>query len=255
MYHYSEGETPTIINTGGGYGNNDGWGNSAWWIIIALALFGGGFGGYGGFGGRGGLGNAGSEVLGYELGKVATTNDIASGFNNSAVLSSLNDQKLAVANGFANVQSTLCQGFNGVNTAILQSNNAMERGVAQTNFNLANGLNGISQQIGNCCCDVKSILLENRYLNEKQTCDIITNQTAVGQRVIDYLVNKENQNLRDENFALRLSASQEKQNNYLVDRITPCAKPAYLVCNPNTGLTYPAGYGNFGFNCCGNGIV
>lgn len=232
MYHYTEGETPTIINTGSGYGNNDGWGNSAWWIIIALALFGGGFGGYGGFGGRGGLGNAGNEVLGYELGKVATTNDIASGFNNSAVLGSLNDQKLAVANGFANVQSTLCQGFNGVNTAILQSNNAMERGIAQTNFNLANGLNGITQQIGNCCCDVKSILLENRYLNEKQTCDIITNQTAVGQRVIDYLVNKENQNLRDENFALRLAASQERQNNYLVNQIKPCPIPSFTVPNP-----------------------
>ena len=75
-------------NDRGGFGFGGDW---SWWIIILL-IFGWGNGGFGGFGnGIGGGGN----MLGYELGKVATTNDVASGFNNSAVLSSLNDTSLS----------------------------------------------------------------------------------------------------------------------------------------------------------------
>ena len=80
---YFEGEIPTVV-TGNGYGNGSGmWGGDGIWAILLLALLGnGGFGrGYGLGGGYGGS----SEFVGYELGKVATTNDVASGFNNSAV--------------------------------------------------------------------------------------------------------------------------------------------------------------------------
>lgn len=68
--------------------------------------------------------------MGYELGKLATTNDVASGFANSASLASLNDLKL----GQAGIQQTLCQGFSGVNTTILQSNNATQREIANIGF-------------------------------------------------------------------------------------------------------------------------
>lgn len=234
---YFEGEVP-IVTTGNGYGNNGGFfGNDGIWAILLLALLGFGRGGYG----LGGGGSAGSEFVGYELGKTATQADIASGFNNSAVLSSLNDLKLGQANGFANVQQTLCQGFSGVNTAILQSANATERGFATLGYNLAN-----------CCCDIKGAIADAKYANEKQTYDIVVNQNNNTQRIIDYLTTKENQNLRDENFALRLSASQAKQNAYLLNEIKPCPIPAYITCNPNTGLTYPQGYTNtnFGGNGC-----
>lgn len=32
--------------------------------------------------------------------------------------------------------------------------------------------------------------------------------------------------------ALRLKASQEAQNNYLVNELKPCPIPAYITCNP-----------------------
>ena len=99
--------------------DNGMFGDSAWWIIILLIF--GWFGGWGNGGGFG-SGNGGGFMGGYDLGKVATTNDVAVGFNNSAVLSSLNDLKL----GQSGIQQSLCQGFNGVNTEILQAANGTQ---------------------------------------------------------------------------------------------------------------------------------
>ena len=46
--------------------------------------------------------------------------------------------------------------------------------------------------------------------------------------------------------SLRLAASQERQNSYLIDQLKPCPIPAYITCNPyqSYGFTYPN-------NCCG----
>lgn len=64
---------------------------------------------------------------------------------------------------------------------------------------------------------------------------------SVGDRVIDYLSNQETQRLRDENNALRLSASQVAQNNYLVSQLGPKTPiPAYL-CNPCTPVNTGCG--------------
>lgn len=57
----------------------------------------------------------------------------------------------------------------------------------------------------------------------------------LGDRIIDYMSNQQTQNLRDENFALKLAASQQAQNNYLVNQIRPCPIPAYPACNPWAG--------------------
>lgn len=202
-------------DSGNGYGNGMFGGDwMAIWFILAFL----------GFGGNGGWGfgnNGGNNMLGYELGKAATQADVASGFNNSAVLNNLNDIKLGQQTGFAGVQQTLCQGFSGVN-----------------------------QAIRDCCCETKMIAMENRYLNEKQTCDIINAVNAGNQRIIDWLNCKENQDLRDQVLNYKFRESQSQQNAYLIDQIIPRARPAYAACNPNTGLF---GFNNFGNGCCGNG--
>jgi hypothetical protein len=52
------------------------------------------------------------------------------------------------------------------------------------------------------------------------------------------------QALRDENFALRLQASQAKQNEFLISRLgEKCPEPAYIV-QPPQQVTFPT-------NCCG----
>ena len=91
------------------------------------------------------------------------------------------------------------------------------------------------------------------------TRDIIENANANYRAIHEELVaNKlEMKNDRiaeqqNEINALRLAASQEKQNNYLVDQLAPkCPIPAFLTCNPYTGQTYTNGYGygNCGCGC------
>jgi hypothetical protein len=194
-----------------GYGNNCGWGGDGWWILLLLLC------GWGN--GNGWAGNGGNNMLGYELGRVATTNDVASGFSTSAIMGNINDIMLTQQSGFANVQQTLCQGFNGVN-----------------------------QAIGDCCCRTQSAIADVKYANERNTCDIIQAGNANTQRILDYLNCQEMNNLRNENQTLRLQASQSAQNAYLIDQLRPTARPAYITCSP-----FDSAYGNGRFGGRGNG--
>lgn len=191
-----------------GYGNNCGWGGDGWWILLLL-LCGWGNGGW----------NNGGNNMNYELGRVATTNDVASGFSTSTIMANQRDSQLEMTSGFANVQQTLCQGFNGIN-----------------------------QSISDCCCRTQAAIADVKYANERNTCDIIQAGNANTQRIIDYLNCQEMNNLRNENQTLRLQASQSAQNAYLIDQLRPTARPAYITCSP---FDTAYGYGRNGG--CGNG--
>ena len=137
---YFEGEVPVVTT-----GNNNGmWGGDGIWAILLLALLGnGGFGGYG----RGaGFGGGYGEALGYELGKVATTNDVASGFNNSAVLSSLNDIKLTQASNL----NFINQGFSGLNTQIQAGFAGVDNAICTLGYQNQAGFNSLAHQISDC---------------------------------------------------------------------------------------------------------
>lgn len=188
---------------GYGYGGFGGFGDGAWWIIILLLAGWGNNGGFGGFGG--GNGN-----LAFDLGKLATTNDVASGFNNSAVLSSLNDLKL----GQAGLQQTLCQGFNGINTSILTSTN------------------DISRQIGDCCCTTQRAIDGINYNLAKSTCDIVNSQNQNTQRIIDMYTGDKIASLQADKAALTAQLSQNAQTRTLIDTLRPVAQPAYITCSP-----------------------
>jgi hypothetical protein len=193
MSEFSEGMAvgQSIGNNGTGAG---GW-NDGWWILLLL-LCGWGNGNWSGNGG-------GNQMVGYELGRVATTNDVASGFSTSTIMSNINDIMLSQQAGFAGVQQTMCQGFSGLN-----------------------------QAIGDCCCQTQRSIDSVKYEMARNTCDIIQSGKDNTQRIIDYLNCKENQELRDQNFALRLQASQSAQNAYLIDQLRPTARPAYITCSP-----------------------
>lgn len=224
-----------------GYNNGFGFGGDWIWAIILLALLGNGGWGFGG-GGNGGFMN-------YEIGRLATTNDVAMGFNNSAVLSSLNDIKL----GQAQAINYNNQGFAGLNTALLQGFHNVDNAICTLGYQNQQGFNGIANQIASCCCDVKTELMQNRFLNEKQTCDLIVNQNANTQRIIDFMTSEKIAGLQAENAGLKAQISNDKQSAYLLNELKPCPIPAYLTCNPNApyGLGYGVGFGN---NCgCGCG--
>lgn len=227
-----------------GYGNGFFGGDWAWIIILAL-LFGWGNNGNG-FGG--GFGGGNGFLGGYDIGKLATTNDVAVGFNNSAVLNNLNDLKL----GQAGIQQTLCQGFNGVNSAI--STNGYETRLA---------VNGLSSQLANCCCDIQRGIDSVNYNMATNTCtitnainnatrDIVDNQNANYRAIHDELVankieakNDRIAELTQQVTALQFAASQQAQNAFitanqeaqtaeLIRRLgRDVPSPAFLVPNPN----------------------
>ena len=211
----------------GGYGNGFFGGDWAWIIILAL-LFGWGNNGNG-FGG--GFGGGNGFLGGYDIGKLATTNDVAVGFNNSAVLSSLNDLKL----GQAGLQQTLCQGFNGVNTSILTSTNAVQ------------------SQLAGCCCDLARSIDGVNYNMAKNTSDIIQANNANTQRIIDTLTQNEITSLRTELQSAQLQLSNFSQTQNIVNQLRPCPVPAYITCSPYTSYNFnPYNYNNCGCGCgCG----
>ena len=239
---YSEGGGLTASDVAllTGNGNNGGFGgngDNAWWIILFLIFgLGNGFGGrgFGGYGG-GGSGAADNYVLATDF---ATIERKLDGINNGICDSTfaLNN---TVTNGFANVQQTLCQGFNGTNTAIYQNG-----------FNTERGLWNVSSQIADCCCTTQRSIDQVNYNTAMNTnaiqqsmCnntrDIIEATNANFRALHDEIVanrmedkNAQIQAQQNEINALRLAASQEKQNRYLVNELRPCPVPAYITCNP-----------------------
>lgn len=264
-------------------GNGGGWGCGMWPWMMGAGMgmgFGGGWG-YGGIGewipllflaGIFGWGNGGWGGNG--RGDYATQADLAAGFNNSAVLNKINDITIGQANainynnqGFAGLNTAVMQGFHGVDNAICTLGyqnqtavNGLSRqmaecccdtraaikdvgtGIERTGWNL-------SKQISDCCCDLEKMNMQNRFDNAQTANGTLMAIDKLGDRIIGYMNDKEQQNLRDEVQAYRLAASQAKQNEYLIGQLRPCPVPAYITCNP-----YAASYG-FGQNYGGCGCA
>ena len=248
MDNYSDGLASGLA-IGQSNANNGGWGNGAWgaewlWIIVLFALLGGNRWGWGGFGGGGNdccCGNA----LGYELGKVATSNDVAVGFAQNATLNSLNDLKL----GQAGIQQTLCQGFGGINTAI-----------AQNGYETRLAVNDLGYRLQDCCCQTQRAIDGVNYNMAKNACDVTnaihtsTRDIIDAQRdgtnaILNFLTQDKIATLQAENQSLKFQASQTAQNAFitanqeaqtaeLIRRLgRDCPVPAYVVPNPNCCYT------------------
>lgn len=255
-----------VLSGNTGNRNNDGmFGDNAWWIIVLL-LFGWGRNGFGGgYGGNGGVGE--NYVLATDF---ATIERKLDGINNGIC-----DATFALNNnlttGFANVQQTLCQGFSGVNTALVQSGYETRLGINGLSSQLANCCCDIRQQIADCCCATQRGIDAVNYNMATNTCavtnaintgirDIVDNQNANYRALHDEIVANriEDKNAQitaqqNEINALRLKASQEAQNNYLISQLKPCPDPAYIVPNPNCCYNYAVNGFGYGNSCgCGN---
>lgn len=229
---------------------NNGWGNGFGgdWLalLVILALF--GWGGNGnGFGGGFGGGNN----LAYELGKVATTNDVASGFNNSAVLNSLNDIKLTQASNL----NFINQGFAGLNTQLLSGFHGVDNAICTLGYQNQQGFNTLAHQISDCCCATQRAIDGVNYNMAKNTCDIIQANTANTQRVLDFLTSEKICGLQSENASLKAQISNDRQTRTIVNELRDgCPVPAYLTCNPKApyGFGYGFPYGSNGCSGCGS---
>lgn len=233
---------------GNGYGNGNGFFGNDWaWIVILLLFgYGRGFGGFGGGYGTSGVGE--NYVLATDFANIERKID---GVNNG-LCDGFYAQNTNMLNGFAGVQQTLCQGFSGIDRSIAnlgyqqaQCCCDIKGGIKDVAYGNEKNAWNISKQISDCCCDLEKMNMQNRFDAQAYNCNTLQAIDKVGDRIIDYLANEKTQALRDENFALRLSASQAKQNELLLDKLSPCPSPAYVVPNPNCC------YQPVSFNTCG----
>lgn len=161
-------------------------------------------------------------------------------------------------NGFAQQQSTMCQGFSGVTAAINASENDITRQLSsmaadqaacccQTQREIERGFCDLNYNLATQSCDTRRTVTD-------ATRDIIDNQNANTRSILDFLTQDKIATLTAENQNLRLAASQAAQNNYIVNELKQCPKPAYVVPNPYCGCGNYQTFGGFGGynNGCGN---
>ena len=229
---------PLVANIDGN-GNNNGWGaDGGWWILIILfAIFGWGGNGFG-WGGNNGRD-------GYPC---ATQADVRAAVDQQTLISKLDQQTYGLSSTFTSLNDNLNSNFRGIDNAI-----------CTLGYQNQQGFNEVAHQISDCCCTTQRAIdgvnynlatqtnaIQNAMCNN--TRDIIDNQNANTRSILDFLVNDKIASLQTENQNLKLQASQFAQNQYLVNELRPCAKPAYITCSP-----FQSAYG-FGLNnncgCC-----
>lgn len=263
----------------GGFGNS--WGGDWGWIILLLLLAGNG--GWGmGFGG--GFGGAGNMMLGYDFPWILTgQQNINSNTNNGFRDAMLNDGITSIRDGIGNLSTQLCNGFAGVNATVnATAANAETAANARAIANMQQ-LYGLSSQFADCCCENRLGIADLKYTVATENCadraalsdgirDVIANQTAGVQRILDKLCDQElqaerrdNANLRSELMYARGQASQIEQTaalragqqaavNSLVSELRSCPIPAQPVYGnqPIFQCSGPA-WNNSGCGCgCGN---
>jgi hypothetical protein len=200
-------------------------------LIVVAGLFGGGWG-FGGFGGSRG-------------GSPATQADLSAGFANSEIMSDLNDIIL----GQAQMQNFINQGFSGVNQSLNTGFAGINNAICTLGYNQATLVNGLSRELAECCCSTKGAIADLKYANERQTCDIINAINAGNQRLVDIYTNDKIETLNRKLSTAEAQLSNNAQSRYIVDtvldKLSPCPKPAYLTPNPNCCYNYavPTGCG------------
>ena len=237
-------------STNGGGSNNGGmFGNDWAWIVILLLFGWGGRGFGGGFGGNygGGSGVGENYVLATDF---ATIERKLDGINNGICDATFQLTNTLNSN-FRNVDNAICtlgyqalQNTNAIQTQLANCCCDIQGGIKDVAYGNERNSWNISKQISDCCCDLEKMNMQNRFDAQAYNCNTLQAIDKVGDRIIDYLANEKTQALRDENFALRLSASQAQQNAYLISQLgEKCPEPAYIV-QPPQQVTFPT-------NCCG----
>ena len=236
--------------TGNNNGNGNGMFGDNWaWIIVLFLIF--AWGGFGnGFGRSNGSGAMDNYVLASDFATIQR--QLSDGFGD------LTAQSRYIQNG-------LCDGFYAMNTSLLNGFAGVNNAIMTNGYETRNAINNVSSQLANCCCSLEKGQMETNYLNAQNTCalqntmnmntrDIVDTVNANYRALHDEIVanriedkNAQIQAQQNEINALRLSASQAKQNAYLINELKPCPSPSYIVPNPNCCYNY--GVTNYG-NCC-----
>ena len=210
-------------------GTEDGFfgGANGWWIILLFMFCGWGNGGWGG-------NRTGTENV---------RDAVAYGFD-------INN----LENGVRGLEHGICDGFYDMNTSLLTGFGNVAMGNMQNTNAIMGRLSDMAAQSAACCCETQRLvergLCEVNYniltqANATNTNiasaarDIIENNNNGVRSILDFLTQDKIATLQAENQALRLTASQQAQNAFLIDQLgTKAPIPAYVVANPYTSYGY-----------------
>jgi hypothetical protein len=276
---------PTAYPMQGGNGFGNGFGNDWGWIILLLLFADGGWGN--GFGGGFGGGFANYEFPWLFNGQQGINNNVSDGFRDAQ----LHDSVTSVRDGISalstqlcgccgDIQNSLCNGFNGVTSAVNGAQNALaqqmytnqiadlERSYAAQTAQTA-GMNNLAMGLQNCCCENRAATADLKYTVATEACadraaisdalkDVITNQTASTQRILDQLCQDKIDAKNDEIAQLRqqlnmadLRASQTAQNAFISQGFTNEVDALYNRLNSCPVPTTPV-YGRTPIFTCNN---
>lgn len=250
----SDGIVP-VMEVGTNNGNGNGMFGDNWaWIIVLFLIF--AWGGYGNGFGR----NNGSVADNYVLASDFATiqRQLSDGFGD------LTAQSRYIQNG-------LCDGFYAMNTSLLNGFAGVNNSIMTNGYETRNAINNLSSDLASCCCNLRSDIQGVNYNLATNTCalqntmnmntrDIVdtvnANYRALHDEIVANKLEMKNDRIaeqQNEINALRLKASQEAQNAYLLSELKPCPQPSYVVNGP-TPVNFPTNCCNTfsGFNNCGN---
>ncbi|MBR5227530.1 MAG: hypothetical protein IKV94_02725 [Clostridia bacterium] len=275
---------PMMAGNNGGGNGGFGWGSEAIWLIVLLALIWGNNGnGNGGF-----FGNGNSFDNGYAWlsnGQKDIMNQTSDGFNSlhlSNQMEGVRDGIYSLSNQLCNccsdMQQTVSGGFaNAESSANARQIANMQQAFA-TQTAITSGINGLSTQFADCCCENRLAncqtqnIIQNeanatRFADANNTRDLLTNQTANTQAILDKLCQLELDGKNDRIAELErelqradLRASQTAQNAFisqgfanevdaLYNRLNNCPVPTTPVYGRTPIFTCP---NNNGCGCNGN---
>ena len=210
-------------------GTEDGFfgGANGWWIILLFMFCGWGNGGWGG-------NRTGTENV---------RDAVAYGFDINNLENGIRGLEHGLADGFYDMNTSLLTGFGNVTMGNMQNTNA-----------IMGRLSDMAAQSAACCCETQRLvergLCEVNYniltqANATNTNiasaarDIIESNNNGVRSILDFLTQDKISTLQAENQALRLTASQQAQNTFLIDQLgTKAPIPAYVVANPYTSYGY-----------------
>lgn len=252
--------------------NNDGFdGNNGWWIILLLLCFGGFGNGFLGGGGNIQQGyTLASDFATLERQLDSGLNSLER--KGDYIQEQLCNSDQMMLQGFSNVNTNILSSTAGLNNVLATNFANLNQGISNNRYENQLAMNNLSSQFSNCCCETRVQGLDNTnaiqsnlaninynnasntnsiinainsgFCNSNQlatlnTRDIIDNNNANFRQLHDEIIANriEEKNAKileqqNEINALRLTASQERQNSYLINELKPCPQPAYIVQNP-----------------------
>ena len=254
-------------NNGGGFGFGSDWG----WIILLLLFAGGGWGN--GFGGGYGGGYDFPWLLTGQQGINTNTNN---GFRDAMI----NDNITSVRDGIAALSTQLCGCCGDMQMALANGFSGVEQGANARAMANMQQLFGLQSQFADCCCENRLAncqtqnIIQNegnatRFADANNTRDLLTNQTANTQAILDKLCQLEldakNDKINDLERQLtmaNLQASQTAQNAFiqqgftdevdqLYNRLSNCPVPSMPVYGRTPIFTCASQNNGCGCGCNG----